>query len=198
MIVENDALPTIDSADFLKRLQGGDGRIIGHVVERYLPELLRAGFGVGLDRHEAEDVAQETFVTLVQSASKFEGGSKVRTYLFGIFYRKVQEHRRKSIKTDDIDEVMEGRFNPDGTWLKPPKPVDFELHRKDIRAQINSCLDGVPVQQRMAFILKEVEAIPADEICQIMKISHSNLGVLLFRAKNRLRECLESKLTGEA
>jgi len=41
--------------------------------------------------------------------------------------------------------------------------------------------------------MKEIEGLKTDEICNIMEVSVTNLGVLLHRARNRLRECLEGK-----
>jgi DNA-directed RNA polymerase specialized sigma24 family protein len=49
----------------------------------------------------------------------------------------------------------------------------------------------------MAFFLKEVEGHVSEEICNILEVSNTNLGVLLFRAKNKLRECIERKVKGE-
>jgi RNA polymerase sigma-70 factor (ECF subfamily) len=46
----------------------------------------------------------------------------------------------------------------------------------------------------MAFWLREVDDAPSEEICNALEVSATNLGVLMFRARNRLRECLESKL----
>ena len=45
----------------------------------------------------------------------------------------------------------------------------------------------------MTFILREVEGFGTDEICNILEVTRTNLGVLLYRVRNRLRECLEAK-----
>lgn len=45
----------------------------------------------------------------------------------------------------------------------------------------------------MAFVLREIEGLDTDEICKILDVSRTNLGVVFFRARNRLRECLEEK-----
>ncbi len=45
----------------------------------------------------------------------------------------------------------------------------------------------------MAFVLREVEGLSTEEICKILEVSRTNLGVLIYRARNRLRECLEAK-----
>lgn len=54
-------------------------------------------------------------------------------------------------------------------------------------------LELLPMAQKMAFNLKEVEEEKTQEVCNILEVSATNLGVLLFRARNQLRECLEGK-----
>jgi DNA-directed RNA polymerase specialized sigma24 family protein len=45
----------------------------------------------------------------------------------------------------------------------------------------------------MAFMLREVESFSTPEICKILQVTRTNLGVLLHRVRNRLRECIEAK-----
>ncbi len=45
----------------------------------------------------------------------------------------------------------------------------------------------------MAFVLREVEELGTEEICKILDVTRTNLGVLLHRVRMRLRECLETK-----
>ncbi len=94
---------------------------------------------------------------------------------------------------DDIDDVVEQRFKADGTWVRPPQPADEQFYRAEVKELIEECLEIVPTQQRMAFILREVEDLDTDEICKILEVTRTNLGVLLYRARNSLRECLETK-----
>lgn len=166
------------------------------VVRAYLKQIERAGRGAGLDAHQAEEVAQATFVTFIETAHRFEGRSTVRTWLFGIFFRKLQEARRgfaRDRQLDDVDEVFESRFDPAGHWSTPPRAPGSDLDSQAILDDIRDCLGQTPERQRMAFVLKEVEELSTDEICNILEITSTNLGVMLFRARNRLRECLESK-----
>jgi RNA polymerase sigma-70 factor (ECF subfamily) len=166
------------------------------VVRRYLPHVLRAARAAGFDSHRAEDVAQSTFATFLETAHRFEGRSQVRTWLFGILYRKIAEARRDSRRhddMDDIDQVFEARFDTDGSWLRPPRPVDAAVYDKEVRERLEDCLEQVPSKQRMAFVLREVEDLATEEICKILDVTRTNLGVLFHRVRNRLRECLEEK-----
>ncbi len=71
--------------------------------------------------------------------------------------------------------------------------MDAALYDAEVRQGIESCLDGVPTKQRMAFVLREIEGLDTEETCKILEVTRTNLGVLLHRVRNRLRECLESK-----
>ncbi len=180
-------------------IRRGDRGALREVVELYLPQVLRAARGTGLPRDEAEDVTQETFTTFLEIASRFEGRSHIRTFLFGILYRKVSERRRalgKERRFDPIDEVMESRFHPDGRWSRPPAAADALVRVEEIRLALADCLAGSPENQRLAFHLREVEGLPTPEICKILGVTATNLGVMLYRLRNRTRECLEAKSVG--
>jgi RNA polymerase sigma-70 factor (ECF subfamily) len=128
--------------------------------------------------------------------AQFEGRSHIRTFLFGIFYNKVSEHLRElqgERLTDPIDEMMESRFDPRGSWSRPPVDCEAEVFAREARKIMQTCLDTLPHTQRIAFYLREVEGMSTSEICKELKVTVTNLGVLLYRARNRLRECVEKK-----
>ena len=173
-----------------------DPEAVREVVHAYLPQILRAAAAAGLEGQLAEDVAQSTFLTFLETAHRFEGRSRVRTWLFGILYRKIAEARRKAGReeaTEDIDAVFEQKFDASGSWIQPPRPVDSELYASEVRREFEACLDTVPRKQRMAFVLREVEELDTEEICKILDVTPTNMGVLMHRVRTRLRECLETK-----
>lgn len=191
MSIAIDSDPT-----FLARVRSRDPETLEGIVRDYLPQVVRAARAAGLAPHEADDAAQSTFITFLEKASTFEGRSHVRTWLFGILFHKIMEMRRvreRDRQADDIDDVMESRFNANGSWASPPRPADAEMYARQVRQGISECLDTASSKQRMAFVLREVEGLSTDEICKILEISDTNFGVLLYRVRNRLRECLEAK-----
>ena len=177
-------------------MRASDQAAIQTVVETYLAQILRAARGAGLDPQQAEDVTQATFTTFIEAAPHFEGRSSVRTWLFGILYKKIAEARRarqRDRQTDEIDETFERRFDAGGSWSTPPRPVDTALHHKEVETEIFACLDAAPLRQTLAFVLREVEELSTEDICNILGITRTNLGVMLHRIRNRVRDCLESK-----
>ncbi len=186
----------MEDAAFAARIRAGDREALQAVVHAYMSQVLRAARGAGLSPQRAEDVTQATFVTFIEVAPRFEGRSHVRTFLFGILYKKIAEVRRelqRDQQFDAIDDVVENRFKTDGSWQRPPRPIDLQLHDAEIRDAIDGCLEHVSTQKRMAFVLREVQGLATEEICKILEVTRTNLGVLLYRVRNRLRECLEAK-----
>ncbi len=185
-----------DSPEFQALIRSGDSDALTAVVDAYLGQVHRAALGAGLTPQEADDVTQETFTTFLGAAPRFEGRSHVRTWLLGIMYNKIREARRQLSRArnlEDIDQIVESRFKADGSWSKPPRRSDASLHDREIRGQISDCLDELPTAQRAAFSFREVEGLTTSEICKILGVTSTNLGVMLYRARNRLRECLEAK-----
>jgi RNA polymerase sigma-70 factor (ECF subfamily) len=182
--------------EFLERLRRRDEAPWETMVEVYLPQLLRTGRGIGFSSDENRDLAQSVFVALMEGIARFEGRSHIRTFVFGIFYNKVSEHlraRQRAAENDPIDEVMESRFDASGKWRQPPLDIEKTVFAREAREMVQECLETVPHSQRAAFYLREVEEMETAEICKKLAVSATNLGVLLFRARNRLRECLEKK-----
>ena len=191
---------TPSDLDFAAKIRGGDRTAIQTAVEAYLSQILRAARGAGLAPQEAEDVTQATFATFIESAPRFEGRSSVRTWLFGILYKKIAEARRagqRDRQNEEIDEGFERRFDARGQWSTPPRPVDTVLHQKEVETEIFNCLDAAPLRQSLAFILREVEQLSTEDICRVLSITRTNFGVMIHRIRNRVRDCLEAKGVAE-
>jgi len=170
--------------------------VLEEIARECLPKLARAARAAGLDPAHAEDAVQETFLVFLRRAPEFDGRARASTWLFGILFHKLRESHRALMmeaNTDDIEEVMEARFRTDGRWARPTKGPLGELAGKEVRSALGDCLEGVPERQRAAFHLRDVEGFTTEEVCKLLEVSPNNLGVLLFRGRNRLRECLETK-----
>ena len=89
--------------ELLERLKKRDDDAWESVVDTYLPQLLRAGRGMGFSGDESRDLAQSVFVALMEGIDRFERRSQLRTFLFGIFYNKVSERLRENQRAEKSD-----------------------------------------------------------------------------------------------
>ena len=187
-------------AEFLARLRQREPDALTEAVQEHARPLLRAAKALGFPAQEAEDMVQDVFTTFIERIDRFEGRSQLRTWLFGILHNKALERRRATAvddRMDPIDTVFESRFDANGQWARPPAELERLLLSKEAGVLIHLCMEELPANQRGVFVLREVEGIETTEICKILEISVTNLGVLMHRARTRLRECLEAKGWGK-
>ncbi len=153
------------------------------------------------DEHRAEDLVQETLLAALESLERYAAGASERTWLIAILRHKVIDDRRRNRRRDeylgDVDPAVEGNFNRFGKWRKPPgrwtPTPESLLESQEFRAVFQTCMSALPARLREAFALRVVEGLDASETCRILEISSTNLWTQLYRARERLRRCLEGK-----
>ncbi len=185
------------SLEFFELIRIRDSQAISKLVRAYTEALYKGALGLGFDSVTADELVQNVWTTFFDVAPGFQGRSHVRTFIFGILYNKAselrREHRRNDKSGDSIDNVINARFAPEGHWIRPPIDPESFLIASETMTLIQACIDALPLNQRMAFCLKEIDEHGSQDICNILGVTVTNLGVLLYRARNRLRECIEGK-----
>lgn len=192
----DDVKTNYSSLEFLDRLRSKDEKAVTEIVHAYSKHLYRAAVGLGLNEDHAKELVQRVWVTFFDVVQEFRGQSHIRTFVFGILYNKASEMKRENLRFDTkepIEDILDERFDEKGSWTKAPVDPEQFMLASETRSIIEKCLEALPLAQKMAFVLREVEGEETSEICKILNVSITNLGVLFFRAKNGLRECIEGK-----
>jgi RNA polymerase sigma-70 factor (ECF subfamily) len=190
----------LSSEEFITKLKNKDHESISYLVNEYHDILFKTALKQGLGMDQAEEVVQATWSTFFEKVQNFQGRSHIRTYIFGILYNKIKELWRSNKKyTHDYeDSAIEKFFQEDGNYLtNPVDPSDWTESNEFIHI-LHEELDKLPYNQKMAFILKEVEGETSENICKILDVSVTNLGVLIYRAKNIIRIKLEKRFSQES
>ncbi len=145
---------------------------------------------------------QETLLAALQG-SGFAGHSSPRTWLTGILKHKIIDQFRRRQRElplaapDDVtaDEPgMDEFFLDDGHWAESPQtwgePASL-LQQDQFLRILQTCLDRLPEKLARLFMLREVGEWDNEEICKELEISPTNAWVMLYRARMRLRKCME-------
>lgn len=191
MASEPDSIETL-----VLLLKERDPDALKRIVQENSRPLYRAARAMSFSHEESEDLVQDVLTTFLETLDRFEGRSRLRTWLFGILHNKVHERRRqhyRDLQNDPIDEVFESRFDARGEWIRPPKGPDQAVTLKEIAAALDRCLEGLPAAQKEVFVLREMEGFETPEICKILGVTATNMSVLMHRARIRLRECMEKR-----
>jgi len=171
-----------------------DAAAVEELVRQYSGPLFAGCLAMGFPESDAEELVQDTFVSYLGAAERFEGRSAIKTYLFGILYNKASQLwrlRRRETSFDDADQAFEQRFYARGMWARPPQGPEDAALSGEVAAWIRRCSEKLTLSQRSAFFMREVEGEKTESLCNILGVSPTNLRVLFFRARTRLRECLE-------
>lgn len=161
------------------------------------PFLLRVCKSSGVHNENAEEVIHATWERFFTNIEKFEGRSQIRTFLCGILFNKIREHRRaegRMVYEDDSEKVVNSAFTTDGWWKVAPHDPLKIAEIREAGVLIRDCMEGLTEQQKVAFVMREVDDADSDEICNVLGVNVSHLRVLIFRAKDKLRRCLEGKV----
>jgi RNA polymerase sigma-70 factor (ECF subfamily) len=172
------------------------------------PHLLR--FARMQLRHDsaAEDVVSETLLAILEKPDNFAGRSTLRTYATGILKFKIidvlrQRGREVHIEPLDeqsLDDALDALFAADGHWRAPPPAwpqPEQALEQQQFFAQLQGCVDRLPARMARVFLMREWLDRETDDICTELGITPNHCGVMLYRARMQLRECLQLHWFGD-
>ncbi len=149
----------------------------------------------------AEDVVSETMLAILENPLRFQGRSTLRTYATGVLKFKVIDVLRRqgrevgiaAAEDQSLDDAIDALFDASGHYTEPPgawQQPDAALHQQQFMAALQRCIEGLPPRLARVFMAREWLEQEVDEICAELGITANNCGVMLFRARMQLRECL--------
>ena len=200
-----------DEGELVAALRAGDEAAFKQLIDRYHASLVRVAQAYVPTRALAEEVAQETWLAVLEGIDRFEGRSSLKTWLFRILTnraktRGMRERRSLAFSALESDDgaVDADRFRgPDenwpGHWSAPPRAFPEErLLADETRGIIEDAIAKLPATQRTVITLRDVEGWSAEEVCNALTLSETNQRVLLHRARSSVRAALEQYLEDEA
>lgn len=175
-------------------------------VDAHGDRLFRYALSRIRDERAAEDLIQETLLAAFRGRDKFKGESSELTWMIGILRNKIFEHLRRQAREVPLaapaedDEREEALFDGTGHWKEAVAPADWggEPQKKaesaEFSAALKDCLDALTPNVARAFVLREMEGVEHRACAEALGVPPGRLAVLLYRARLRLRRCLERGL----
>ena len=172
-------------------------------VDEYGDVLYRYALARVRDPGLAEDLVQETFLAALKSRENFAGQSSVQTWLVTILKHKMVDHYRKTSRERNLDPESDPVLDADdaffftrrGQWKNGPHRWNVDPHtaaeNREFRQALRRCLERLPQRLAAVFLMREMDDMNTEEICNAFAITPTNLWVMLHRARRRLRHCLE-------
>jgi RNA polymerase sigma-70 factor (ECF subfamily) len=174
--------------EIVRRAQRGDERAFAVLVETYQPLILKFVLRLVRDRSLAEDLTQEVFLRAFQALPRFSFRAKFTTWLFQVAKNRVLDELRardrRPLHLVALDEV------------RAPEVPDAQLERQEDMAEIWQAIGGLPVDLRMALLLRDLAGLHYTEIAETLEITLSTVKWRIFKAREEVALALAKAYVG--
>jgi RNA polymerase sigma-70 factor, ECF subfamily len=199
-------------AQLLEALRARDEGAFTALVREYQPSLVRVARMFVSSQAAAEEVAQETWLGVLNGLDRFEGRSSLRTWIFRILtniaktkavrdgrtlpFSALQDPARVPEAAVDADRFLDSEHARwPGHWAAKPTPwPEDALVAADTRERLADAIEALPATQRAVISLRDIEGWSSEEVRNALDLSETNQRVLLHRARSKVRAALESYL----
>jgi RNA polymerase sigma-70 factor (ECF subfamily) len=203
----------IQSTDHLNLLLAQDQAAFNLLVKHYHPRLV--AFAASMTGENlAEEIVQDAWVSIWRGLAGFEGRAALKSWMYTIVRNECTTRLRKEARMqmvnidseqyeDGIDAWFAAQFTNSGHWRGEISEWSMDSPDQLLEeTQLRDCLEkniaSLHAMQRAVFMLKDIEQISLDEICNIMDLTNSNVRVLLHRARLKLLQVIDHyQETGE-
>lgn len=208
----------LNEATLLNSLRAGDEAAFMQLVEQFHPSLVRLARFFVREQGVAEELAQETWLAVLQGLQNFEGRSSLKTWIFTILTNKAKTRGQREHRTVSFTDLEHASASPtvdpdrfsDGSaetrlhhWAKAAAPDSWsDIPEDHLLAQetsdlIRKTIETLPENQRTVITLRDMHELSSEEVCNVLGISETNQRVLLHRARAKVRQALEDYLRPE-
>jgi RNA polymerase sigma-70 factor, ECF subfamily len=178
----------LNETSLLARARARDQRAFGLLVSQYENALLAVLVPIAGDRERAHDLVQDTFLRAYERLDQYVATHKFSTWLFRIGINLALSFRRRlKIEQRTLEEA---RAAPDAGVDRSPQPVE-DMARKEEAVALVGAIGRLPERYRSVIRLRYFEGLSCATIARRLGTSPNVVSLILFRARQRLREELE-------
>ena len=179
-------------AELVARWQAGEAEAFEALVRRHQVRVFRLLWRMLGSREEAEDVAQEAFLSLYRHGHRFRGEARFSTFVYRVAANAAL-NRRRTLGRSRARERQLAERQAAGTDL-PAAPRDPEdaVAGSEIQRAVQRALLELPPDLRVATVLYDIEGVPYGEIARVLGIPEGTVKSRIHRARRALRDRLRS------
>ena len=172
----------------IARLRKGEAAAVAEVYDLHHAALRAFARKLTGDAHVAEDLVHDVFVALPGAVKRFREDATLRTFLLSIAVNLSRKHVRAATRRRSA--FASYAHEPAGGTSQDP---EREAARKQLASALLRALDSLPLDQRVAFVLCEVEERTSVEAAVVVGVPEETVRTRLFHARKKLRVFLEKE-----
>ena len=188
----NTTMPTEIS---LKALVAGDRAEFARLVDAYSSPIYRLGLRMLGNPQDAEDVLQNTFLSVLTHISEFEGRSSLATWLYRIAANEalmLLRRKKPQVNLDDVEAADDAEDRLPAQFVDWSAVPEDQLLAGEGKQVLERAIERLPEPMRLVFLLRDVEGLSIKETAEALNLSETNVKTRLLRARLFLREQLSA------
>ena len=191
----------ISDGELVQRAQAGDLDAFEILTTRHERRVFSLAMRMLRQEQDAEDVTQQTFLSVVENIEGFRGEASFSTWLLRIATHAALKiiRKRKGLNLVSLEEATEPSEHSDtiphpefiADWRQSPEQM---VQTRELQRLLDAALARLDEKHRLVFLLRDVEGLSVKETAEALGLSEANTKVRLLRARLQLREQLTQTL----
>lgn len=182
----------MEEKQLVELAKAGDRKALATLVKNHEQTVYNFSFKICRDRDKAENIMQETFLSMVKHLNQFDGNSRLSTWLYRIvsnhcLMQARKEKNRYFVSLNDNDdedsELYTDKYIAD--WSRIPDSV---TENNELKSVLDNAIQKLAPDYRMVFLLRDVEGLSTEETAQATELSIPAVKSRLHRARAFLRK----------
>jgi RNA polymerase sigma factor (sigma-70 family) len=183
---------TLTDVELIARILAGHKEYFELFIRRYNGTLYKLGRSYGFAHTTVQDLMQDTYVAAYQALGQFEGRASFETWLIRIMLNHCYQWSRKAAHQPQPVAPLPSMNDVPESPHDPASDGQREILNRELGAVLEHCIQALPPDYRLVFVLRELEGLSSKETAQAVDITETNVNVRLNRAKSLLRRQLEN------
>ena len=182
----------MNEVEVVKRAKQGDQKAFSELVNAYSERIYNLGLRILRKKEDAEDILQETFLTVIQKIDMFDGRSSFFTWIYRIATNtalmKLRKKKPQYIDLPDNPDFQESIESK--VFIDWSQDASLNVQNAEVKKLLDEAIDELSDIYKTVFILRDIEQLSIKETSKILNITEENVKIRLRRARQYLRDKL--------
>nr|WP_275444859.1 RNA polymerase sigma factor SigW [Paenibacillus sp. ACRRX] len=174
----------------------GDTSAFAEIVELYKDKIFHLAYRMLSNRHEAEDVVQDTFLRVYRNLDRYDENQKFSTWIYRIGTNLCIDRLRKRKPSYSLDAEMNDQEGVDGYSMIPSddRTPETYLLVSETQRMIHEAIDSLPAKYKSVMVLRYLQDMSLQEISDVLNMPVTTIKTRVHRGREFLRKKLERKI----
>lgn len=180
--------------ELVERWQAGDEKAFESLIERHERRVYRLLYRMMGSREDAEDLTQETFLSLHRHGHRFRSESRFSTFIYRVAANAALNRRRALGRGRARVDKLKTRNDAGDDLPSAPRDPEDAMLGGELSVHVRSALEQLSPALRMPVVLYDIEGLAYGEIAKILGVAEGTVKSRIHRARQALREQLKGLL----